>query len=310
MKILKPLYILLCLFRLVYGQTAEITFNVTTANMPPGLPLFICGNQASLADWNPGAMPLNPVNDSLWTIRLTLPVNTTIEYKFTRGSWDTEPFDDQGRPFNNFTLAVTKDTTISHRFEHWVRKAHHFDSTITGTVIHHRNLQYSGLLPRDIHVYLPPGYDKHPKKRYPVLYMHDGQNLFDAATATFTYEWRLDEIADSLIRAGRIEPLIIVGIDNTYQRTAEYSLTETGRKYQNFIVHELKPFIDDRYRTLPGREYTATGGSSLGGLIAFILTWDYNQIFSKALCMSPALKIDEHDLVTPARSYSGPEKDI
>ncbi|MDO9548178.1 MAG: alpha/beta hydrolase-fold protein [Candidatus Marinimicrobia bacterium] len=310
MKLLKSFLIFQCLLSLIQGQTAEISFNVTAVNSSSDLPLFICGNHVSLADWNPGSVTLTQVNDSLWTIGLTFPVNSAIEYKFTRGSWDTEPVDSMGNPFSNFSITVTTDTTIIHRFEHWNKKVNPTESTITGTIIHHEALKYRGLLPRDVHVWLPPCYDNRPDRRYPVLYMHDGQNLFDARTASFGNEWRIDEIADSLIQTGRIEPLIIVGIDNTNQRTEEYSLIETGYNYQHFVVDELKPLIDNQYRTIPDRTHTAVGGSSLGGLIAFIFLWEYDHIFSKAICMSPALKIDEFDMVLPIQNYAGPQKDI
>ncbi|MBU0710465.1 histidine kinase [bacterium] len=310
MKLLKSLLIFQCLFSFIQGQTGEITFNVVAVNSSSNLPLFICGNHKNLADWNPGLVSLNQVSDSLWIIGLTFPINSVIEYKFTRGSWDTEPVDDTGNPFSNFTLTVTNDTVIFHRFEHWNKKVNPAENTITGTIIHHEAQKYRNLLPRDVHVWLPPGYDNQPDRHYPVLYMHDGQNLFNARTASFGNEWRIDEIADSLIQAGRIEPLIIVGIDNTNQRTEEYSLTETGNNYQHFVIDELKPFIDKKYRTIPDREHTAVGGSSLGGLIAFIFAWDYDQIFSKAICMSPAFKIEEFDIVTPIQEYIGPQKDI
>jgi len=310
MKRLKLLLIFLSLLGFIQGQTAEVIFNVIAINSSPDLPLFISGNHKSLAKWNPASVALNPVNDSLWTIKLPFPVNTSIEYKFTRGSWDTEPVNESGDLFENFCLVVKSDTIVNYKFEYWDKKMNPAKSTITGTVIYYKTMKSHDLLPRDILVWLPPDYEKHKRRRYPVLYMHDGQNLFDSRTATFGNEWCIDEISDSLIRANRIEPLIIVGIDNTNKRTEEYSLTETGEHYQHFIVDELKPFIDKQYRTIPNRKHTFVGGSSLGGLITFILVWNYDHIFSKAICMSPAFKIDEFDMVTPIQNYTGPRKKI
>ena len=89
--------------------------------------------------------------------------------------------------------------------------------------------------------------------------------------------------------------------------------TDTGYAYMKFIVNELKPFIDYTYHTLPDRENTTVGGSSLGGLISFMMLWEYSDIFSKAACLSPAFKIDSiynHDFVSPVKNYSGPKKDI
>ena len=149
--------------------------------------------------------------------------------------------------------------------------------TLTGDIRHHEKFR-SQFLPtaHDVIVYLPPGYDSDKRTRYPVLYMQDGQNLFDDATA-FSQEWRLDETAQALITDGVIEPLIIVGIYNAgAHRMDEYTPTRDRRRraggkashYGRMLVEELKPFIDREYRTLPGAASTGVGGSSLGGLVS------------------------------------------
>lgn len=140
--------------------------------------------------------------------------------------------------------------------------------------------------------------------------MHDGQNIVDPSTSSFQVDWQIDEAADSLIKQKLIEPLIIVGIYNTPQRNNEYSENDTGYAYMNFIVDSLKPFIDRNYRTKPDRQNTANGGGSLGGLISFILAWQYSEIFSKAFCFSPAFKIDRYNFVDNVLSYSGKKKEI
>jgi predicted alpha/beta superfamily hydrolase len=139
--------------------------------------------------------------------------------------------------------------------------------TLTGEFRAHPKF-HSKFLPadRDVLVYLPPGYDRDRSRRYPVLYMHDGQNLFDGSTSFIPgMEWRVDETAQALIESGAIEPLIIVGIYNTGNlRVDEYTPTADARYkaggkaalYGRLIVEELKPFIDARYRTR--REASAT----------------------------------------------------
>ena len=175
---------------------------------------------------------------------------------------------------------------------------------------YHKQITYEGLLPRDIIVWLPPGYDENKDKKYPVLYMHDGQNLFDPKTSFTKIDWQIDEAADSLIKNDIIDPFIIVGIYNTKDRNEEYIDTPLGIKYMQFIITKLKPFIDSTYRTLPDRSNTATGGSSSGGLISFMIAWNYSSYFSQAACFSPAFKFNNFDYTEKVKSYSGTKKDV
>jgi predicted alpha/beta superfamily hydrolase len=137
--------------------------------------------------------------------------------------------------------------------------------------------------------------------------MHDGQNIIDPSTSFIGYDWHVDDIADSLIKAGRLNEFIVVGIYNTQDRRVEYGNTEQGSAYMSFIVKQLKPFIDSTYRTLPDRENTATMGSSMGGLISFLLVWNYPEVFSKAGCMSPAFF---GGIIDSVKGYEGSDKKI
>jgi len=146
---------------------------------------------------------------------------------------------------------------------------------------------------RQVRLYLPPGYAT-STKRYPVLYMHDAQNLFDDASA-FAGEWQVDETLDALAKEGKLE-LIVVGIDNGGEkRMTELNAWDNtrfgaaeGRQYTDFIVKTLKPLIDARYRTLPGRGHTAIMGSSMGGLASHYAIAQYPAVFGKAGVFSPA----------------------
>ncbi len=146
---------------------------------------------------------------------------------------------------------------------------------------------------RQIRIYLPPGY-ANSDKRYPVLYMHDAQNLFDAATS-YAGEWNVDETLNALSASGRLE-LIVVGIDNGQEkRMTELNPWNSsrfgdgeGKKYVDFIVRVIKPVIDAGYRTKPDRENTAIMGSSLGGLISHYAVNQYPDVFSKAGIFSPS----------------------
>lgn len=172
-------------------------------------------------------------------------------------------------------------------------------STLSGNFKYHRAMksQYLGQH-RDIIVYLPPGYKQNSTKKYPVLYMHDGNNIFDRSTSFGGREWQVDENAERLSKSGQIQELIIVGIYNTRARIDEYTWYPmdldgqmaggNGANYAKFLVKELKPLIDRTYRTNPGREHTAVMGSSLGGLISFYIGLHYSHVFSKIGMMSPS----------------------
>ena len=152
---------------------------------------------------------------------------------------------------------------------------------------------------RDVLVYLPPGYERDSPRRYPVLYLHDGQNLFDGATAYIPgQDWRVGQTANSLIREQAIEPVIIVGIYNTgHTRVEEYTPSacprfKAGGKadlYGRLLVEELKPFIDWHYRTRAGVCDTGLGGSSLGGLVTAYLGLRHPRVFGKLAVVSPSV---------------------
>lgn len=157
----------------------------------------------------------------------------------------------------------------------------------------------------DIVVHLPPGYCE-SRGAYPVLYLQDGQNLFDSSTAFGGQEWYVDETADALIRDNRIEPLIIVGIGNagpnrideyTPSRDARTKQGGKGNLYGRMVVEELKPFIDSRYRTAQGPENTGLGGSSLGGLVSLALGMRYRRIFGKLAILSPSVWWDDRAIL-------------
>lgn len=150
---------------------------------------------------------------------------------------------------------------------------------------------------RAVTVYLPPGYDSEPQRRYPVLYLHDGQNLFDPARAVFGVSWDADATAERLIHQGRIPPLLLVGIDNTPERLDEYAYYPDRREraggrgslYARFVLDEVKPIIDARYRTLPDRRNTAVIGSSMGGLISLSMAHEHHERFALCGAVSPSL---------------------
>lgn len=164
--------------------------------------------------------------------------------------------------------------------------------------------------PRTVTIWLPAEYDAQPRRRFPVIYMHDGQNLFEKATSNFGEEWGMDEAITRLAARGKLRPAIVVGMASTPARYHEYMPrkvydllpdayrtavreTQAGEPisdaYLRFIVQELKPRIDREYRTLKSAADTSIMGSSMGGLISLYAMAEYPQIFGQAACLSTHL---------------------
>lgn len=179
---------------------------------------------------------------------------------------------------------------------------------IGGRLLRHAAFPSRHVAARNVDVWLPPGYARDPRRRYPVLYVHDGQNLFDPATAYGGVDWGIDETMARLIADGAVRKAIVVGVWNTPQRFGEYMPEKavatdevaTGvdgfdplprtqvisDAYLRFLVDELKPSIDATYRTLPGRGDTLVMGSSMGGLISLYAIAEYPQVFGGAAAVS------------------------
>lgn len=296
----------------VFSQdSVSITVRILADGVESGENIFISGNHFKLGGWHPGKVSLNKVNDSTWMNTFSFLKGDQLEFKFTKGNWDNEALNPDGTVPSNHLLKVVNDSILTFRISNWK------DGTIvsvqgqiTGKVEYITDVTYLGLEPRDVIIWFPPSYDSLQTKTYPVLYMHDGQNIFDPLTSSFQVDWQLDETADSLIRTGEIEEIIIVGIYNTLNRYSEYSPNDTGYLYMKFIVEELKPMIDKNYRTKPFREYTATGGASMGGLISLMLAWEHSETFSKAACLSPAFLNRNFNYVSTVSEYEGNQKPI
>ena len=146
-----------------------------------------------------------------------------------------------------------------------------------------------------------------------MLYLQDGQNLFDAATAFAGNEWRADMIADDEIRRARVEPLIIVGLYNTgVRRISEYTPTRDRRlrkggkaeRYAQMLAREVKPFIDHTYRTRKSAADAGVGGSSLGALVSLVTGIRYPRVFGKLMLMSPSVWWDEHSILSLIESWT------
>jgi predicted alpha/beta superfamily hydrolase len=276
----------------------EVTFEVEAPGLGTNDVVYITGNHQALGDWEPYEVPLYRREGDLWSRTLAFPYGARLEYKFTLGGWISEGLDEEGHPLPNFTVAATRSQSVRHRISRWASDGPPAAS-ITGRAEFHRNVAGQGLLPRDVVVWLPPGYAD-SEERYPVLYMHDGQNTMDPTTSFLGTDWGVDEAATRLIGEGRMHPVIIVGMYNTPQRMEDYGSGEQGAAYQRFVVDVVKPLIDQTYRTKPGRDDTAVMGSSMGGLVSFLLAWNHAEVFKQAACLSPAFFPESVKLVREA----------
>ncbi len=309
-KFLVILFMLISCVQNFSQEKISVKIEVQTKNLSDTDNVFISGNHSLLGYWHSSKIKLDKINDSIFAKIFQFEKGDEISFKFTLGNWAEEALKDDGTVPGNINLKIEKDTVISVKINKWKNENFVPKGKITGEVKYHKNVSGKGIKDRNIIVWLPPSYSRENSKKYPVLYMHDGQNIVDPETSSMGIDWGIDEAADSLIRQNKIREIIIVGIYNSSDRSAEYSHSDLGEKYMNFIVNELKPFIDKNYRTKSDRENTATMGSSMGGLISLMLVWEHSETFSQAGCLSPAFKVAEFDYIPWIQKYTGKKKDI
>ncbi len=293
----------------------QITFVLDSipANTPANATIFLAG---SFNAWSPNS-PLHQLQIINNRYTITLPaavVGSTIQYKLTRGSWATVESTAMGIDIGNRNLIYRNTDTVKITIKGWkdlLGGGSGSTHTALPNVQTYRTNFYMPQLNRTrrIWVYLPTNYTANTTQRYPVIYLQDGQNLFDNYTA-FAGEWAVDETLARLETLGDAG-VIVVGIDNGgSNRLLEYlPFVEPnygngqGNQYMDFIINTLKPNIDSNFRTLSNRQHTALGGSSLGGLIAFYGGIKHQDIFSKLFIFSPSFwisnKIYDHVQNTP-----------
>lgn len=277
--------------------------------------IYMTGN---FNGWNPKEERyiLEPQANGAGTYSLTLHniPSGVLEYKFTRGSWQTLECSPKGRLMNLHDCVVQEDLVIQEKILAW--RDHYPASTAPDQLVVVENF----ILPelnrtRAIRIYIPKDY-KTSKRVYPVWYMHDGQDLFDEATSEGRLgpvEWGVDEIIEQLG-----DQYIIVGIDHEYEKNTrgkEYAFFPTtltpiaeGQQYLAFIVQTLKPYIDANYRTLKAKEYTGIAGGSLGGLISLYGGLTYPEVFGKVGVFSPSLWQDQQQVVAYMADFTPEHK--
>lgn len=260
--------------------------------------VYVAGN---FNDWSANAAAFKMEKQGKGAIiQLNLQQKGSYEFKFTRGGWDKVMCNASGGDVENFGVQLNSDSTIYCKVIAWkddfatVEKKHTASKNVS--IIEQGMMVPQLETSRRIWLYLPENY-KSSTKRYPVLYMHDGQNLFDEYTAGFG-EWGIDECLDSLFKKSPSNECIVVGIDNGPNRVREYNPYDhekygkgEGDKYLQFIIQTLKPYIDKNYRTLKDPGNTMIAGSSVGGLISYYAALAYPASFGKAGVFSPSFWI-------------------
>ncbi|MCC6429127.1 MAG: phosphonate ABC transporter ATP-binding protein [Phycisphaerales bacterium] len=291
------------------ARSASVTFRVTVpASTPAADTVYIAGN---FQGWNPGstAHALVRQADGRHQITLNLADGVPIQFKFTRGTWAKVEKGPNGEEISNRTHTPLGTQTLNLTVANWADIP---PSTITG---HVEWFEYAPFLGgRRCWVYLPPGYSE-SAARYPVLYMHDGQNLFDQFTS-FAGEWKVDEACEALIPAGEIEPIIVVGIENAGSgRCNEYTpwakpggpcMGGGADAYLAAIRDVLMPHVDQRYRTRTGQQSAYMSGSSLGGLVSAYAGYAYDATWGRIAAVSPSYWFRENELFGLASANGKP----
>ena len=305
------------------GTEPQTVFVVAVpSNTPATDTIWLSGNHALLGNWNGAGVQLYKAVNGRHAARLSFAPGTSLQYKATRGSWGTVEKGSAGEEIDNRTL-----TTGSGFERTFLTVARWSDlggvpppQVLTGNIEYLRDVTptNTALKKRDVIIWLPPDYHSNSTRHYPVLYMHDGQNLMDATTA-FAGEWGVDETAQQLVGSGQVEPVIIVGVYNTgADRIAEYTQVpdpkyaqyggDRGGKadeYGAFLVNDLKPLIDGKYRTKPEAQYTGLAGSSLGGLVSLYLGMKHPGTFTRLGVISPSVFWGEKDIVSRVNALPG-----
>lgn len=295
---------LLCVLMLVAVAAAATNCNLVVsvpATTPDNAQICITGNHDLLGNWDGKGATLKEIGPNLFLFSADLPIGSELEYKFTRGNFDSVEKTVQGREIPNRKIRISAGAPLNQRLnvEAWSDQitSPATKPIITGNYQIIKAVKSQFLKPeRDVIVWLPASYAKSSRQRYPVIYMHDGRNLFDATTAFGGSEWGVDEVMTEGVTSGQLHEAIIIGIDNTADRMSEYTpFVDTkhsggdGENYVRFIIEELKPLIDKKFRTLPDTNNTFIGGSSLGGLISLYAGISHPRVFGGIIAMSPSI---------------------
>jgi enterochelin esterase-like enzyme len=281
-------------------QSADQCCTVTiTVRVPDGTGIvYLTGSLPELGPWRPDGRAMTGAGRER-TVTVIAPAGTSFEYKFTLGSWDREALDAAGRVPPNHRLVIEQGAQVTHDIAAFKQDPRDYiadwkGSGVLGRLVYWTDVKSAFLTrTRHVEIWLPPGYDDSPSARYPVLYMSDGQNLFDPRIASTGVDWGVDEAVVRLVERGTIPPVIVVGVWNSADRVPEYSPWQNAPDYARFLIEELMPRVNREFRTLHGPEHTAVMGSSMGGLLSFYLVTHHPDVFGACGCMSTHFPLSE-----------------
>jgi predicted alpha/beta superfamily hydrolase len=291
-------------------KPVKVEFVVTP---PPNTPkdqfVYVRGSEPKLGAWDGAGVQLTRSEDGKYRGSVELTSGIEHAFKVNRGNWATveRTADDQEVP--NHTFRADKPETIEVTVAAWADNG----TTVPGRITRTGDVRmypkfHSSILAneRTIAVYLPPAYEESGDTRYPVLYMHDGNNLFDSNESFQGIEWQVDETAERMIAQKQIPPVIIVGIYNGGEfRDEEFTPFWSNVKgkpgkadqYAKFVVEEVKPFIDATFRTMPDRAHTSLAGSQLGGMVTLFMAKNNKDTFGQFAVLTPRLRTSDKVLL-------------
>jgi enterochelin esterase-like enzyme len=266
---------------------------ILRVHVPAGTgPVYVGGSLPELGPWHADGKLLDGTGTER-TGRFSVSAGTAFEYKYTLGSWDREAIgNDPAVVPGNHRVVASRDTEVVDSIVQFKKDQRDYvadpaGARLKGRLLYWTDVHSAFLGPtRHVEIWLPPGYDADTARRYPVLYMSDGQNLFDRRLSYGGQTWGVDSVVTDLVQRGVITPIIVVGVWNSAQRFPEYSPWHDAPKYARFLIEELMPRVNREFRTLTGPAHTAHMGSSMGGLLSFYLVTHHPEAFGSCGCMS------------------------
>ncbi len=284
----------------IHSET-KLTSQVDTPNtheievvvrVPENSPtVYLSGNIDALGPWDPDALAMSGEGRER-RLTVNVPDGHDFEFKVTLGSWDREAVNTSGSWLPNFTLKANKDQRVEHevvafKMDPVVFMTDWQNSGVLGTLVYWQDVASEFLSEtRHVEIWLPPGYEDDPDRRYKVIYMHDGQNLFDPRIANTGSDWGVDEAIMRGVEGGRFEAAIVVGSWSSAKRVPEYSPWHEAPQYARFLIEELMPRVNAEFRTLTEAQNTVAMGSSMGGLLSYYLVKEHADVFSACGCVS------------------------